>query len=124
MTAPNEVWRLFFDEDADGRLAAALRRDHVDIQTTAEADRLEAPDDEQLAYAVAVQRVLVTQNVAHFPNLHVAWRAASREHFGIIVLTASQSLGTRLRRMRNLLARRRPSGLRNDLIYLGAEYDD
>ena len=42
------VARLYFDEDADARLARALRRRDYDVETTVEAGLLEASDEEQL----------------------------------------------------------------------------
>ena len=56
------IARLYFDEDADVRLAEALRQRGYDVETTVEAGLLEASDEEQLAYAVSRQRALVTHN--------------------------------------------------------------
>lgn len=56
------IARLYFDEDADVRLAEALRQRGYDVETTVEAGLLEASDEEQLAYAVSQQRALVTHN--------------------------------------------------------------
>ena len=81
------VARLYFDEDADARLAEALRQRDYDVETTVDAGLLEASDEEQLAYAVSQQRVLVTHNIRHFPGVHAAWVEAGREHWGIIILS-------------------------------------
>ena len=44
----------------DRAVARALRRRGIDVVTTAEAGLLGAPDTEQLAYACAHERVVVT----------------------------------------------------------------
>jgi len=72
------VARLYFDEDADARLATALRQRGYDVVTTAEVGLLEASDEEQLVYAVSQQRALVTHNIRHFPGEHAAWVAVGR----------------------------------------------
>jgi len=84
------IARLYFDEDADARWAAALRQRGFDVVTTVEVGLLEASDEEQLVYAVSQQRALVTHNLRHFPGEHVAWVEAGREHWGIVILTAAR----------------------------------
>jgi hypothetical protein len=115
--------RLYFDEDAHGRLAQALRSRGHDVETTLAASRLEALDDDQLAFAVSLRRVLVTHNVKDFPRIHAEWLAQGRTHAGIVVLVGAADVGTMLRRMETLLARFSADELKNGLFYLGAEYD-
>lgn len=117
------VARLYFDEDADARLAEALRRRGYEVETTSAAGLLEASDEEQLVYAVSQQRALVTYNIKHFPGVHGTWVEAGREHWGIIVLVGHSPVGLWLRRMENLLNRFSAEELRNRLLFLGAEYD-
>jgi len=117
------IARLYFDEDADARLAEALRQRGYDVETTVEAGLLEASDEEQLAYAVSQQRALVTHNIKHFPQEHARWIEASRKHWGIIILVGHSAAGTWLRRMENLLNRFSAEELQNQLLFLGAEYD-
>jgi hypothetical protein len=76
---PLDVARLYFDEDADTRLAEALRRHGYPVETTATAGLLGTSDRDQLAYAVSQQRVLVTHNIKHFPGVHAAWVEGGRE---------------------------------------------
>ena len=115
--------RFYFDEDADARLAEALHRRGYDVFTTATAGLLEASDEEQLTYALSQQRTLVTHNIKHFPGLHAAWMEAGRGHYGIIILIGHSAVSAWLRRMENLLERFSPEDLRNQLVFLGAEYD-
>ena len=103
--SPPRVAQLYFDEDVDARLSEALRRRGYDVETTVTADLLEASDEEQLAYAVSQQRVLVTHNIKHFPGAHAAWIKAGRGHWGIVILIGHSAVGPWLRRMETLLNR-------------------
>jgi len=117
------IARLYFDEDADARLAEALRQRGYDVETTVEAGLQAASDEEQLAYAVSQQRALVTHNIRHFPPEHVRWLETKGKHWGIIILVGHSSVGLWLRRMENLLNRFSAEELQNQLVFLGAEYD-
>ena len=117
------IARLYFDEDADARLAAALRQRGYNVVTTAEVGLLEASDDEQLVYAASQQRALVTHNVTHFPGVHAAWIESSREHWGVVILIGHSAVRAWLRRMENLLNRFSAEELQNQLLFLSAEYD-
>ena len=117
------IARLYFDEDADARLAAALRQRGYDVVTTAEVGLLEASDEEQLVYAASQKRALVTHNTRHFPGVHAAWVEAGREHWGVVILIGHSAVGAWLRRMENLLNRFSAEELQKQLLFLGAEYD-
>jgi len=117
------IARLYFDEDADARLAVALRQRGYDVVTTADVGLLEASDEEQLVYAASQQRVLVTHNITHFPKVHVVWVETRREHWGIIILIGHSAVSAWLRRMENLLNRFSAEELQNQLLFLGAEYE-
>jgi predicted nuclease of predicted toxin-antitoxin system len=54
--------RFHLDENCDPRIAGGLRLHGADVTTTPEAGLLQASDEEQLAYAVAELRVVVTQD--------------------------------------------------------------
>ena len=54
--------RFHLDENCDPRIAAGLRLHGVDVTTSHDAGLLEAPDEQQLAYAVSQGRVIVTQD--------------------------------------------------------------
>ena len=117
------VVQFYFDEDADARLAEALRRRGYDVETTAEADRLAASDEEQLVHAAGRQRVFISHNIKHFPGLHAAWVEAGRSHGGIIILVGHSAMSVWLRRMDTLLHRFLVEELENSLFFLGAEFD-
>ena len=74
------------------RLAVDVRGRGYDVVTTQEAGKDTAPDEEQLAFATAENRAILTFNIRDFAPLYEAWQAAARPHAGIIV---SQQLGSR-----------------------------
>jgi predicted nuclease of predicted toxin-antitoxin system len=97
--------RLYFDRHIMTRLAVDLRGRGYDILTTEEAGKDTASDEEQLVFATAENRAILTFNIRDFAPLHESWQAAARPHAGIIV---SQQLGSRhygllLQRMLRLL---------------------
>jgi predicted nuclease of predicted toxin-antitoxin system len=97
--------RLYFDRHIMTRLATDLRGRGFDVLTTEQAGKDTAPDEEQLAFATAQKRAILTFNIRDFAPLHEQWQTAGRPHAGIIV---SQQLGSReygllLQRMLRLL---------------------
>src|SRR2546430_3761011 len=97
--------RLYLDRHIMTRLAVDLRGRGYDVLTTEEAGKDTAADEEQLAFATAEYRAILTFNIRDFAPLHDEWLAAGLAHGGIIV---SQQLGSRqygllLQRMVRLL---------------------
>ena len=84
--------RLYFDRHILARLAVDLRGRGYDVLTTEEAGKDTVSDEEQLAFATAENRAILTFNIRDFAPLHEAWQAAQRPHAGIIV---SRQLGSR-----------------------------
>lgn len=83
MTAP--AIQLYLDEDVDVLVAQLLRARGLNVVTTTEAGRRRSSDEQQLAYAVAQQRTLLTHNRAHFDALAREYAVAGRTHHGIIM---------------------------------------
>ena len=97
--------RLYLDRHVITRLAVDLRGRGFNVLTTEEAGKDRAADEEQLAFAAAKSRSILTFNIRDFAPLHEQWQEAGRAHAGIIV---SQQLGSRqygllLQRMLRLL---------------------
>ncbi|HXG11293.1 MAG TPA: DUF5615 family PIN-like protein [Gemmataceae bacterium] len=97
--------RLYLDRHIMTRLAVDLRGRGYDVMTTEEAGKDTASDEEQLTFATAAGRSILTFNIRDFAPLHEQWQTAGRSHAGIIV---SQQLGGRqygllLERMLRLL---------------------
>ncbi|MHB1033574.1 MAG: DUF5615 family PIN-like protein [Pirellulales bacterium] len=112
--------RLYLDRHIIRRLAVDLRGRGYDVLTTEEAGKDTAGDEEQLAFAAAESRAIVTFNTRHFAPLHEEWQAAGRPHAGIIV---SQQLGSRqygllLQRMLRLLDHFTAEHMVGNLVHL------
>jgi predicted nuclease of predicted toxin-antitoxin system len=112
--------RLYLDRHIMTRFAIDLRGRGFDVLTTAEAGKDTAPDEEQLAFATAGHRAILTFNIRDFAPLHEAWQRAQRPHAGIIV---SQQLGSReygllLQRMLRLLNHFTAEEMVNNFVHL------
>ena len=83
------------DEDVQAAVAHVLRAAGLDAVSTPEANRISAPDEDQLIWAVGQSRVLVTFNVGDYAGLHKGWMLQGRRHAGIIV-SHSEALARRL----------------------------
>jgi len=78
--------RLYLDMDSlDSRVAQALRRSGMDVLTSADAGNQLLPDDAQLAFATAQERIVFTANRGDFARLHRQRMEAGRTHAGVIV---------------------------------------
>ena len=79
--------RLFTDEDVTWRVAATLRPQGYDIESTRDAKRgaQRIPDYSQLKYAMQEGRAILTFNRSDFEQLHLQWQANGWTHYGIIV---------------------------------------
>jgi hypothetical protein len=87
--------KLFADEDFDHRVVARLRTFGHDVVTVMDAGRRGVADEDQLAYATAEGRALLTFNRSDFHALHRRQTA----HAGIITCTRDadfEALATRV----------------------------
>jgi predicted nuclease of predicted toxin-antitoxin system len=112
--------RLYLDRHIMARLAVDLRGQGYDVRTTEEAGMDTAPDEDQLAFATAEGRAILTYNIRDFAPLHESWVAAGRSHAGIIV---SRQMGRRqygllLQRMLRLLNHFAATEMVNNLVHL------
>lgn len=112
--------RLYLDRHVKTQLAADLRLQGYDVLTTQEASRDTASDEEQLLFATAEKRAIVTFNIRDFAPLHEQWTAAGRSHAGIIVSQqlGSRHYGTLLSRMLRLLNQLSADEMRANLVHL------
>lgn len=78
---------LYVDEDVTGAVVAALRAAGHDVLTAVEAGNAnrELPDDQQLEFATAAGRAIVTMNRSHYSMLH-----RRRPHAGIVTCTRTR----------------------------------
>ena len=70
--------RFHLDENVSGAVASALRRRGIDVTTAVDATLIGADDVDQLRFAIAQQRVVVTHD-DDFTRIH----AEGIEHAGI-----------------------------------------
>lgn len=78
---------------------------------------LEATDSEQLAYATAEKRAIVTFNVRDFAPLHEKYLEKNEEHWGIIFST-EEPIGVLTRRLLRLLNNISAQELKNQVRWL------
>ena len=112
--------RLYLDRHIMARLAVDLRGRGFDVRTTEEAGMDTAPDEDQLAFATAQGRAIVTYNIRDFAPLHEQWLAAGRPHGGIIVSRqmSRRQYGQLLQRMLRLLNHFTAAEMVNNLVHL------
>jgi len=113
--------KLYLDEDLSPQIARRLREAGVDAVSALEAGNVQLSDREQLRYAAAEGRALVTRNVRHFIVLARDAIARQEPHAGI-VLCSSSLRGFEIARIAAALGRvvqRHPAGLGPfDVLYL------
>ncbi len=78
-----------------------------------EAGNAEASDEEQMAFAAAHGRALLTCNARDFTPIFEAYWYSGREHFGVIV-SEQLELGEMLRRVARLLDTVNTDEMRNN----------
>jgi predicted nuclease of predicted toxin-antitoxin system len=106
--------RFHLDENGDPRIAAGLRLHGVDVTTTPDAGLLRATDAEQLAYAIAQGRAVITQD-ADF--LRIA--ATGQESPGIIFYNAqARSIGQVIRYALLIWEMYEPEEMRNRVEFV------
>ncbi len=77
--------KLYFDEHVHPLVAVMLRERGIDCRTTREAGNLGRSDEDQLRYATAQGRVLVTFDRRDFLILASQWATLHRRHTGLIL---------------------------------------
>lgn len=91
------------------RVARALRRDGHDVRAADEERDLDGMTDEDLlALATSEERILITFNVADFPDIARRWAEQQRPHHGcaIVVGIDHSEFGTIIRVITRTLAAR------------------
>jgi len=112
--------RLYVDEDAAEDAVVDGLRDHgVDVLTILDAEMTSATDEEQLEFAISVDRAIYSLNVADFCRLHGEFLSSGKEHAGIIVIPRQRySVGEKIRRLTELIDRLTADDMRNRLEIL------
>jgi uncharacterized protein with PIN domain len=110
--------RLYVDADVTPRLARVLRSRGYDVISAHEVGNAEATDEEQMAFAVAQGRVLLTCNTRDFTPIFEDYWFAGREHSGVVV-SEQLELGEMLRRVTAFLDTVTADEMRNNWKNLG-----
>jgi predicted nuclease of predicted toxin-antitoxin system len=112
--------RLYLDEDFHPGIASAIRQHGHDCQSAAEAGTLGTTDEEQLTFAAAQGRCIVTFNIADFAALAIQWANAGRTHAGIVVTpqVSRRYFGALLQRLLDLLNTTTADEMVNTFRYL------
>ena len=109
--------RLFLDEDVDVLLGQLLRVRGYDVVAAIDAGRRGASDAEQLAFAAAQERALLTHNRIDFENLAREWLAAGRHHSGMFIAVRRRPHDI-LRRLLVILDQVTADEMQDQLLYL------
>lgn len=112
--------RLYVDEDAEETaVVRGLRSRGVDVVTAADVNLHGVEDAEQLAFAVNQSRTIYTLNVGDFARLHYIYLRSGKSHSGIIVIPERRySIGEKIRRIAELVARVSSEEIINRMEYL------
>ena len=111
--------RLYLDEDVYKRVAVALRLRLFDVVSAHEVGAWGLSDEEQLALASRMGRVLFTFNAGHFIRLRQQRISEGAEHSGILV-SEQLEIGETVRRLIGFLNHVTQDEMRNQLNWLPA----
>ena len=78
--------KLYLDEDISPKVSVILRKKGMDAVSAHDTGMLEASDEEQLSYAAAEGRAMVTRNRDDFITLTVQFFEALKQHRGLFIV--------------------------------------
>lgn len=81
--------KLLLDEDIHPKVATISRSLGIDVVSVHELGRCGLSDEEQLVYAAAENRILVTRNRDDFIQLTVAFFKTGDPHCGLLIIPYS-----------------------------------
>jgi predicted nuclease of predicted toxin-antitoxin system len=107
---------LYTDEDMSALVATLLKSRGLDVTTVPEQNALGQTDAEQLEFATAMQRCLITHNRVDFERLHLQYIEEIKQHHGIIVVPQKNAYEV-ARRIGILVSALTADEIRNQLLY-------
>jgi len=113
--------RFLLDEDLNPTSAEVARGLGLDAVSVHEIDRLGLSDEEQLRFAAAERRILVTRNRDDFLALTTEFFRRRAPHRGVLIVTAELS-NNRPERLAHALARWKVE--RGDHLHTTTHYAD
>jgi hypothetical protein len=108
---------LYLDEDVSMLVAELVRARGFALQTTQEAGRKNAGDEEQLEYAVSRRQALLPHNRHDFARLAQAYFDAGRKLCGVIIV-ARRPPHEIVRRLLTILNQTTSDEAENQVIYI------
>lgn len=108
---------IYLDADVHPLVARILRDRGFDVASAHEVGHHQASDREQLDFAVAHRRALVTFNVADFVGEARNYAREGLDHNGIIV-SDQVDVGEVLRRLTKVLGRYSAADMMNRFVWL------
>jgi predicted nuclease of predicted toxin-antitoxin system len=113
MATKTEI-KFYLDENVAGAVAEGVRTMGIDALTTPEAGKIELSDEEQLAFALSQNRVLITQDT-DLLVLH----SQKAPHAGIAYYKPqTRTVKQLLRSLRNLHDQSSAEDVHNEVVYL------
>jgi predicted nuclease of predicted toxin-antitoxin system len=108
---------VYLDEDVDVLLARLLNARGYDAVCASEIGHVAWTDKNQLEWAAAASRIVITHNRIDFENLAKSWYPESKEHAGIVLAMRRANTHDLLRRVLPVLAIYDQAGWRNVVMY-------
>ena len=108
---------VYLDADVHPIVARILRGRGFDALSANEAGHRQASDREQLDFAVARRRALITFNVADFVREARGYAVEGHDHYGIVV-SDQLEIGELVRRMTKVLGTYSASDMINRFVWL------
>lgn len=109
--------KLYLDEDIHEDIAMALRLRGYDVKTTKEAGNKGLSDIEQLKYASAKRRVIISCNISDFNRLHSEFIKKGLGHSGII-LSKQLPVGIIVKALLRMLSNIDSEEIRNNVVWV------
>lgn len=105
--------KFYLDEDISPKVAGILRKKEIDAVSAHDKGMLDTSDEEQLSYAAANGRTMVTRNRDDFITLTVQFFEKLKPHCGLIIVpyTISGYEFGKLSSLLNNYSKNQPFGL-------------